>query len=260
MRIGKRFRFAFVLASWLVSMPASIAAAPKPAPPSPSLDALASALRDLLRHSLPQTLYEGSFNWGHTRVVPYAVHWHGLRPEVIKGPRNDGVWRKVRLTGRDLDHTLVVRLADLKYIEKEKMTFRSLLSFQAGIEMEQQVWESGVRLYSGSTRARMHVYLLMNCESTIRLESSKSFIPDIIVRLRVVKAELTYDDLVVEHIAGIGGTGAKLLGDALHDIVKQARPALERELLAKASAAIVQNGDTREIRLGISSLMGSNGK
>src|SRR5262249_45239037 len=119
----------------------------------------------------------------------------------------------------------------------------------------------GVRLYSGSTRARLRLNLPLRVEATIRVDESKSFfLPEVVVRLRVVQTDLSYDQLVVEHIAGIGGTGAKLLGDALHSMVKQIRPSLERDLLAKANAAIVRAGDTREIRLGLSSLLGADKK
>jgi hypothetical protein len=228
---------------------------------APPAKELAAALRDLLRHSLPPTLYESTSNWGHTREVPHAVRWtgQGLRfhPEIVKTARNDGSWRKIRVTTQELDRTLVFRISDLKYPSKDQITFQAFLSFQAGIEFEQQLWESGVRLYSGSTRARLRVNLPMRWEATMRLDQSKSILlPELVVRFRVLQADLSYDQLVVEHIAGIGGTGAKLLGDALHSAVKQARPSLERDLLAKANAAILHAGDTREIRLGLSSLLG----
>ena len=128
---------------------------------------------------------------------------------------------------------------------------------QAGVEFEEWIWESGIRLYSGSLRARMRVHLHLDCEVTVRLEPSKTFLPDAVFRLRVVKANLSYDQLVVEHIAGIGGSGAKLLGEAVHGALKQWHPSLERDLLAKANAAIVKAGDTREVKLSLASLLKS---
>jgi hypothetical protein len=61
---------------------------------------------------------------------------------------------------------------------------------------------------------------------------------------------------VVEHIAGLGGEAAKLLGDAARGSIKQWRPSMEHELLAKANVAIVKAGDTKEVRVSLSKLLG----
>ena len=234
--------------------------AQSPAAGAPSLDDLSASLRTLLVQSLPAILYEASPGWGKTSQVPHSVKWRGqglrVHPEITKAARNDGTWRKIRLTTQNLERTLEFRLSDLKPAGPDQLTFRVFVAFQAGIDFEQQIWESGVRLYSGSTRARVRVKLPMLCEATIKIEQGKSFLPDTVLRLRVIQSDLSYDNLVVEHIAGIGGTGARLLGEALRSTVKEVRPSLERDLLAKANTAILKAGDTREIRIGLSSLLG----
>ena len=75
-------------------------------------------------------------------------------------------------------------------------------------------------------------------------------------RLRVTRAEVGFDNLVVEHVAGVGGDAAQVLGDAARACLHQWRPSLEKRLLDKAAAAIVKAGDTREVRLSLSKLMG----
>jgi hypothetical protein len=244
----------------LLACSAFAAATAAPADSAPDLADLSASLRTLLVQSLPQVLYEASPNWGKTSQVPHAVRWRGqglrVHPEVVKTARNDGTWRKLRVTTQDLNRTVEFRLSDLKNTGPDQMTFNVFLAFQAGVEFEQQIWESGVRLDSGSTRARLRLKLPMVCEATVRVEPGKSLLPDTVFRLRVLKANLGYDNLVVEHIAGIGGTGARWLGEALRSNVKELRPSLERDLLAKANVAILKAGDTREIRIGLGSLIG----
>jgi hypothetical protein len=104
----------------------------------------------------------------------------------------------------------------------------------------------------------MRVRLTLRCEATGRLET-KDFLPEAVVRLRVVGSELGYDNFVVEHIAGLGGEAAKLLGEAAHSSLQQWRPSLERNLLARANAAIVKAGDTKEVRVGLASLLSQKG-
>lgn len=228
--------------------------APAGAPEDDSLQALAEALKPVLAKSLPPVLYEKSTNWGHQEMAPNGLRWHGLRAEVVKTPKNDGKWRKLRLTTQDLPKTLVINLSDLKDAGADRQTFKALLAFGAGVEYEQQNWDLGVRLWSASVKARMQLKVALECENVLRVEKTKGLVPDLVFRLRVTKADIGYEDFVVEHIAGVGGSAARLIGEAAHRSVKRWKPSLESELLARADAAIVKAADTRELRLGLGGL------
>jgi hypothetical protein len=76
--------------------------------------------------------------------------------------------------------------------------------------------------------------------------------PDMIFRLRVTQADVNYDHFVTEHIAGLGGDAARLLGDALQKVL---RPTLQKKILPKANIAIVKAADTKEVRLSLAGLL-----
>jgi hypothetical protein len=118
----------------------------------------------------------------------------------------------------------------------------------------------GVRVYSGSTRARFRVRAKLLCEVTAKFEKGKDWLPDAVFRLRMLNSDLRYDNVVVEHTAGVGGELAKFLGDAVIDGLRQWKPSLERNLLAKANAAIVKAADTREVRVNLINLFSQGGK
>ena len=84
-----------------------------------------------------------------------------------------------------------------------------------------------------------------------RLDSQHGLVPDVVVQLRLTESALSYDNLVFEHVAGVGGEMATLLGDAVHSGLRQWHPSLERALLTKADAALVKAGDTGEVRLSL---------
>jgi hypothetical protein len=220
-----------------------------------SLPEVAQMIKPFLVKAIPPVLYEHNRNWGKTSRVPHAVHWHGLRPEVHSTPRNDGHWQKIRLTPRQLAGTLDFRMSPPKKIDDDRQSFQVYLTFVTGIEYEHQLWESGVRLYSGSTRARARIHLKMDVENTMRWDKTNYFLPDLVVRLRATNAKLAYNELVVEHTAGVGGSAAKLIGEAIEGLIREIEPDLERRLLDKAGAAIVRAADTREIRLGLGSIL-----
>lgn len=216
---------------------------------------LAHALKPILIKAMPATLHENIDNWDHQVMVPVGLKWRGIRPEVTKSLRNHGEWKKLKITAHDLPRTLDLKITDVKSVDAEKQSFKVFLTFEMGVEYEQQNWESGARLWSGSVRARAQMKLDMDCENTLRVELDKNNLPDFILRIRVTGAKVHYDKLVVEHINGIGGDGAKLVGEAAHRIMNKRRPSIEHDLLAKASAAIVSAADTREIRLGFGGLL-----
>jgi hypothetical protein len=230
-----------------------------------SLESLSGSLRGHLVRTLPPVLYQGSPGWGHTARVANGIKWRGqglhVHPEVQYALKNDGTWRQVQLTAENLADTLVFDLRNLQHPEPGRMTFDVFVSFDARIDVRQQNWESGVRLYDGSVRAKGRVRLLLHCEASARLEPGKKLLPDAVLRLHVVKADAGFDNFKVEHVAGVGGELAKVLGDAVRGGLRQWRPSLERELLAKAEAALVKAGDTREVRVNVLGLLrGAPGK
>jgi hypothetical protein len=220
-----------------------------------SPDALAGVLRGALVKLLPAPLYEASPGWGQTREVASGVRWRGqglqVHPEVARSPKNDGTWRKVRVTADNLRDSLVLDLRDVRQPDPLHLTFTVFLSADLNAEIERQRWEAGVRLSSASVRARLRARLRLDCEAEARLEAGDSFLPDAVFRLHVARAELSYDNLVVEHVAGVGGTAARLVGEAFRGGVRRFDPAVERGLLERADAAIVRAGDTHEVRVSL---------
>jgi hypothetical protein len=220
------------------------------------LAGLAVALRPIIVGLLPDPLYEKSDNWGHTTMGLDRIKWRRLRPQVIKAPKNDGTWRKTRVTARDPKSSLEFRLGDFKPQGTDQQTFKAFLALTVSVDHEEEIWEKGVRLYRDTTEARVRIKANLDIETTIRLETkADSILPDTVFRLRVTKADVSYDNMVVEHIAGIGGTGARWVGEALRSTLKQWNPSIERELLAKADAAIIKAADTREVRISLRGLL-----
>jgi hypothetical protein len=247
----------------------SLTAVPRAAadPPSPlailaptSLDALSGTLRGLLVRSLPDPLYEKAPGWGHTKEVARGLAWHGLVPEVRRSPKNDGTWEKVRFAAVNPADSLILDVRNPQFPESGRMTFDVYLAFDARAEYTRQVWENGHKLYDGSLRARMRVKVSLSCEATTRLAPGGGLLPDAVFRLHVTRADLSYDNFVTEHAAGVGGEVAKVIGDAFRGGLKKWRPSVERDLLAKADAAIVKAGDTKEVRVNLTSLFTKKGK
>ncbi len=225
-----------------------------------STQQLAANLRTLLIRFVPTTLYEARPGLGKTTQIPNGLRWtgHGIHvhPEVSHGDRNDGTWKHIRLTADHLADTLVVDIRNVRPGSANQKLFDLFLSFDVQVSYIEQVWKTGVKLYDGEVRAKLRVKLNLACEATTRAEYKGGLLPELVFRLRVTKADFQYDNLVVQHVAGIGGEAAKVVGDTVLATLRQVHPSLERDLIAKADAAIVKAADTKEIRLGLGNLLG----
>jgi hypothetical protein len=219
--------------------------------------ALSGNLRAFLLKALPEPLFQDETHWDLQKPVR-ETKWHGLHPETLEVPKNDGHWWKVRVTAPHPADTLILDLRDLQQPEEGRLTFTTFVALDAHVDYDKQTWRHGHRLYAGSVRARLRLKMTLHCEATGRLEGN-GILPEAVVRLRVVQSEAGYDNFVVEHIPGMGGDMAKILGDAVHTGMKQWHPSLERNLLARANEAVVKAGDTKEVRVGLASLLGKSG-
>jgi hypothetical protein len=230
-----------------VPLPAGAWKHPEPGSVLPLLnngtpDALAGSLRGYLVRSLPNPLYESSPGWGHTK-------------KKLRGEKKQGVWRKLRVWAENPADHLVFDIRDVSFPEPGRILFTAFIAFDARAELHQQRWEAGVKLFDGTVRARFRIKLTLHCEATTRLEATGLLLPDAVFRLRVVQSQLQYDNLVVEHIAGVGGEVAKIFGDVVKGSLHQWDPSLERDLLAKGEAAIVKAADTKEVRVSLTQLL-----
>ncbi len=226
-----------------------------PMPTQADLDQIAGLFKPIIRKSVPGVLYEKKDNWDHQAMVPVGLKWRGLKAEVQKSPRNHGDWKKLLITAQDVERTLDLRISNLRNIDADRQSFRTFVTFQMGVQYEHQTWQNGVRVWNGYVRARAQVKCEMNCESTIKAEFGKDLLPDFSVRIRVTDARVGYDNLVLENINGVGGSAAKITGDAVRKAVNQWWPSIERDMLARSAEAIVKTADTREVRLGLSTLL-----
>jgi hypothetical protein len=262
---------AFLLTLAPVSAQVSQPPAPNPTPSAaamsatqPSTEVLSGALRGLLVQFLPGTLYDRSPGWGNTVRVANGLKWSGdgqnRHQEVQYQPKNDGTWRKIKVTADNLASSLILSINDVKIDAANRVTFTLAAWFDVRVHFEQQRWRSGVRLYSTSAQARLRVKLQLECEAATSLETSGALLPTLVLRLRVLDSKVGYDHLVFEHLAGMGGTGARWLGELVRGTVHELRPSLERKLLDRANAAILKAGDTREVRLGLGGFLNAGAK
>src|SRR5262249_31554697 len=195
MTIMRRLHLSIAALGLVLSAPLVATATPTPVLPDSTLDSLSGSLRAFLISELPSPLYTTSKNWGNTKRVPNGINWKDVKPKVMKAPKNDGVWTKLTLSTPNIRNSLIVDLRNLQQTPNGPATFDLFIAFDANAEYERQNWKAGVRVYSGSTRVRFRIKLALKCEVTSRFEHHGIAVPDLIFRMRVAKADVSYDNL-----------------------------------------------------------------
>jgi hypothetical protein len=221
----------------------------------PTEAALAASLRAFLLPAIPNPLYEKRENWNHTIEAASRIGWQGqgleTKPKIVKSEKNHGVWKHVTVSAPSAAQSLLVSVQNVQQVEPGRTTFSVILALPANVEYEQQNWERGLKVFSGKVKARLRVSLNLTCELTTKIVPGRQFLPEMILRLRVLRSNTAYDQLVVEHLPGIGGKAAKILGEVVIESMKKWHPGIERNLLEKLNAAIVKAGDSKDVRVGL---------
>jgi hypothetical protein len=243
----------------VVAMIVLIAAAPAQSPllPGNAKDQLSGDLRGLLLKNLPVPLYEASPNWGHQsegKRLRLRGRVRDLDIDMQHEPRNDGVWRKIRVEALNPADTLVFDLRNVARADDGRLGFTIFTALDVKVALHQQRWLSGVKLLDAEARGRARVRVTLDCTATSRIETP-NLLPELVFELKVNKADLGYENIKFDHIAGIGGEAAQMIGEAAHSLLNQWRPSIERDLLAKANAAIEKAGESKEVRLSLSKLI-----
>ncbi len=248
------------------SLLALFAAAMSVAAAEPAFDpkVLSATLRPMLLNALPDPLAVAPMSWGEQREVVIGIKWERerflLKPVPMKAVRNDGHWQKVTLTAIDPAKSLALHIRDVR-TAADKTTFNAAIGLDVRAVYENQMWAMGKRVYAGETHVRCRAVLELASELT----SSTTFapgavLPTVAIRVRTTEAKVGYSELVCEYALGVSGKPAEVLGKAAFEVVKKVAPQVEKDLLAKANAAVLKAADTKEVRVEFDKLLPKPGK
>ena len=238
----------------LLQGPQGQVAPTRPAPPPTPKAYVASAkelqdlslrLRALILENVPVPLHESSPGWGQTTAVLKRGQWE---------TKNHGKWRKVLVTANDLPQTLQFEVRRLQKPTPKNSTFDLYMAFDTRVQIHSETWRKGLRLIEGDIRARLRIMVTLSCEVHLETKATRYLLPEILFRLKVKQANVDYENLVLEHVYGLGGEGAKLIGDIAQDIVKQFKPSLEKRLLERLEKSLVKALDNKSVKVSVGKL------
>ncbi|MCI0704456.1 MAG: hypothetical protein L0241_25660, partial [Planctomycetia bacterium] len=235
--------------------PVNLKAPKAPQQPTPEeAAALSKGLRELALKNIPKPLVKANDGWGKQKE--FVVGGRMLRnpkrfgPEAPRAMVNDGLWRRFTVTAREPEKTLAIGIEELTRPELNTTLLTVNAVMDVDFRMEQQFWKRGIMLYSGETRGHCSAGLKLKVKVVSNTEQKPgSFLPNIVLTIKVTDAKLFYDKVVIDHTAGLDGEDARAVGELVIDLVKAIKPDLEKQLLEKANAAIMKSVGSKEIKV-----------
>jgi hypothetical protein len=228
---------------------------------TPDAAALTAILQPMMVQNLKSPVLESKSNWGHQKE--FTVAWDLKRQgplnwknTPVKEKLNDGAWTHLSLDVPDVAKNLKLDISKVTSPEAGRTLIEAAIrSPRIDLTIQQQTWKRGLRVLSNETRAHCVGAVHLDLEMTTRFVTTPGqLLPDPVVTFKVTKAEIYYHDLKVTHTLGVGGDAAKIIGEATLRILKEFKPNLEKDLLAKAEAAIVKAGKSKEVKVSLGTL------
>lgn len=214
---------------------------------------------------------EDNSGWGQTVPLPPDVRLPRLRTLVKVGNRTevpDGLWRKVRVTLKEPDRDLKIRVLDFKSLENKKFRLTLDVEASASTAVEAQQWQKGLLLIGFNADADVTLGLFLECDISVGLAAGK-FPPQFNVEpsIATLKTELKDFNLREVRLRRLGtileGDRAKEIGNQYKGILQDVMRAFEPQIRQEANEAIAKSVKEGKGTIGadaIFKLMNAGGK
>jgi hypothetical protein len=223
---------------------------------APQLDAsqlavtLSGLIKDRLAKALPAELVlQKEFDWGHTAQVPSI---QGLTPIYVT--RNHGNWQKARVVVHDVPTRLHVNVGWLSSTAENRMSFTVHVTLPARLELQQQIWQNGVQVFTEQIHSRLQLSAHLQMEA--EMEPAKAgAAPETAVRLRLVSGNYACENFVAENVGGLGGELARWLDSGSGRSFKAWQPAILNDLQKQIASGIANPAKGEEMSVCLAKLL-----
>ena len=216
--------------------------------PRSTVDAL---LTEIVLQQMPLQ-YSDDRKWGGQEK-----RWDGLefRNEGIKLETkrrwklvNHGTWRKYQARLINPESEFSIELERLCNTPDGKTAFDLNIAAELQLQGRQAKWIKGVQLYSFSAEGSCHVRITLSCQSEIELDLNR-LPPDLILKPRVTRAQLTVDEFRIDRISKVGGEVAQQVTHWVRGAIDEKVREEEEKLVAKLNTELKKNQDNLRLSL-----------
>jgi hypothetical protein len=192
---------------------------------------------------------EDNSGWGHTVPIPPDLRLPRLRTMVKVGDRlelPDGLWRKVRVSIKDPDKDIKIRVVDFKKLDNKKFRLALDIDGAASTTVEAQQWQKGLLLIGFNADADVTVGAYLECDVGVTLATVK-FPPELKIEPAITTLKTRLNDFNLRQVSlrrlgkVLDGEKAKEIGNQYKGILEEVLHAFEPQIKDLANQAIAQS-------------------
>ncbi|MEX2317969.1 MAG: hypothetical protein WD669_12500, partial [Pirellulales bacterium] len=184
-------------------------------PPSPTTnssnlatEAISKFAASMIADAIPRE-YARTKDWGRTRQITTGLRSSGnfFDFDIHRKKRavNDGVWKSYRVNLIEPEKNLDVRIENLEQVAADRIALTLFVTAKLHGWARAKVYESGVHIIALETEGDTTVRLWLETQIAIEPIASKSLLPGIAIRPRVVSTRLKLDDFHLTRISNMKG-------------------------------------------------------
>lgn len=208
-----------------------------------ALASLTARLKERLTNALPpQWVIDKEYNWGHQAHVSSL---QGLTP--VQVLRNHGNWQKAKVVVVEVPKGIKVAIFALATPAEDRVTLGVRVSFPARLELEQQIWQNGILVYSDHVRSRFQLSGALEVEAEM-LPVKDGTPATEGVRWRLARGRYACEQFVAENVGGLGGDVARLLDSGAGRSFKPWQPAILDEFQNRVAPIVGAAGRESVVR------------
>ncbi len=203
-------------------------------------DGLNQQLRNLALQHLPAH-YVDDRKWNRTEVIKTLIP--RSEPLVMK----HGTWTKYELQPVNPEHTLAIRLTNVRNLEDGRLAFQLACDLTVDLAARQARWQRGVQLYSLQADITTRVTIDLDCRLGVKFDLATE--PAIILAPHVETTQLTIHEFRIHRVSKVGGEIAQQLTRAARKWLEEHADEHEVKLTESLNKQLLKKPDKLRIPL-----------
>jgi len=206
--------------------------------------AISGVLERVLIEELGGMKVDFEDSWGHTAKIwtgDTKVVWEGIRSRVEKiySVQPDGLWQRGWVRLENARDNLDLKIRDAR-TSNCRLTFEVLFKSPVRAEVEVRQYRAGRKLYDVTAHGRGVARASLDIFAELHSEGGKTYL-----RYGVSKADMDFDNIVLDRVGYLAGYTARSLGDALTRVFREKKEEKIREFESRVVQQIKQSVEMR---------------
>jgi hypothetical protein len=207
----------------------------QPSPEDAVKNAIAGVIEGYLIDELSDLKFSKKNNWDRKIKTPF-------------GKKKDGFWKRYSVTPEDVKKRTDFKILEVKRLSSTSAEICCRLSTFVRGKAQAKLWKLGAELGSTSAEARATVIVEVCIKLKLKGNIDKaefSIVP------KITESDVDIKDFELDKLGAIGGYSAKVIGDALESLGKDALEKAETKLAEAIANSLQQAAEKNEVRVSL---------